>query len=340
MQTETVRETSVTEIVKAQGGPEDAVVVTGENFEAYADKMLAKPGAEPEEKKEPTPEEKGAAELKEIEDKKAAAKAKADADAEEIDHPEPSKKERLNSRFSELTKARKEAEAKAEREVTAAREARERADAIQQERDALKAKYEPPKSDELGPEPQPSQFTDAGEYGKALKDWTAQATRREDAKKAADAQAKQEADARTKAWTEREAKARNDIPDYEKKLADSPVMVSDNMRDAIIESEVGPQILVHLAENPDLAREFGKMTVGKMLKEFGKLEAGFLKAEKPEPALKLVPKKEVEMSDAPKPIKPLGGGGAPVVRLSGSDEVPKGWTYDDWKAAYNAGQIK
>lgn len=310
-------------------------VVTGENFDAYvAEKLPSKPAPVVED----APEEKAKKELAEIEAKKAKGAVKAEEVDEEIDHPDKDKKKGINERFSKITTDRKNAEAKAEKEAKVAAEARARAEKAEQEVQALRAKYEPPKTDELGPEPLPAQFTDIAEYSKALKDWTAEKTRTDDAKARAQERQKQEQEVLAKAWKERQAAFEAETPDYQKTIAESSVKVSNEVRDAIFDSEVGPKILHHLAKNPDVAERIGKMNGGKALKEIGKLEAFFTTPAKEEKTEKQT---IAEISKAPTPITPIktSGTGA-TVTLTGSDEVPKNLSYEDWKALRRGGKIK
>lgn len=325
--------TTVAAIVAKQE-PSRVTVVTADNYEAYVDEKLGV--------KQPSPEEKAAKELEKIEaDKKAKKPAETDVEAEAgvSEHLPKDKKGKLNERFSELTAARKEAEAKAEKsaaEAKVAREAREQAEADAR---ALREKYEPVKTDP-DPEPQPSQFTEIGEYTKALKEWAADNTRREDAKKAQEKRAADERETVSKAWGERQTATKKELEDYEKVISESSVKVSDQVRDAILESELGPKILYHLAKNPDVAEKIGQLTVGKALKQIGVLEAtlGGTKADKVE---QKEPKTPVaEISKAPAPITPLRGANAPVSNLSGNDVVPSSMTYDDWKKLRVAGKIK
>lgn len=346
-----VHETSVGKIAAKQPAPRgakaDAVVVTPENFSEYVTTQLAPKGPEAERVAAAEAEAKKAAEEKEAEEKKAAkAPAKAEAQAEpapeEIDHPDSGKKDKLNKRFSELTEKRRAAEAKAEAAAKAAAEERAAREAAERARDELRAKYEPPKPDNLGPEPQPEQFTDAREYGKALKDWTAENTLREEAGKRAKEQREREAEAQSKRWQEREEATKKELPDYTEKLSAAVnVKISDQARDAIVRAENGPRILYHLAEHPEVADALAKLTVGEMYMEIGRLSAtlggkpasaAVQKDEKPAP--------KAEISRAPEPISPLRNAAAPVVHLSGHQEVPKAWTYEDYKAARKAGQIK
>lgn len=343
MQIEHQPETTVGAIVEAnkapvKGAKADAVVLTNENKAEYDDKILGggKEGAEAD-----TPEAKAAAEHAKIEADKVAKKAKDAVENEEIDHPDKTKKERLNGRFSELTKARKEAEAKAEAAAKTAAEERTARETAEMERNALKAKYEPPKSDELGPEPLPDQFTDVGEYAKAIKDYTAEKTRKEVAAKAESERQTKERESIGKAFKERQDAAKARIPDFDEKVGASNVQISDQARDAIARSEVGPEIQYHLATHPEEAVALGKLTVGEMYYAIGKLAATLGGSAKAAPKGNgAAPAAEAQISKAPAPITPLGNGGAPVVRLNGGQEVPKNWTYEDYKKARKSGQIQ
>lgn len=333
-------EASTAEAPKIKPG---VTVVTGENFDAYVAEKLP-PKLAPVVEEKDTPEAKAKAELAEID---AARKAKESKETkppkqeeseEEIDHPDKDKKKGINERFSKITTDRKNAEAKAERETKSAAEARARADKAEQEAQALRAKYEPAKTDELGPEPLPAQFTDINEYSKALKDWTAEKTRSDDNKKRVEERNKQEQEAVVKAWKERQDAFKAETPDYEKVISESAVKVSDQVRDAILDSDVGPKLLYHMAQNPDVAEKIGKMSVPKALKEIGKLEAFFSAPPKDEKTEKQT---IAEISKAPAPITPIKTSGtAATVHLSGSDEVPKNLSYEDWKALRKGGKIR
>lgn len=326
--TNTEANTTVATIVAKQE-PSRITVVTPDNFQSYVDDQLGV--------KKETPEEKAAAELVKVEEEKKARKAaETDVEADVAEHLPKDKKGKLNERFSEITEKKKAAEAKAaaaEAKVTEERQAREKAE---QEAAALKAKYEPVKT-EQDPEPQPTQFTDVNEYAKALKEWTADNTRREDAKKAQEQRVANEHAETVKAWSARQEAARKEIPDYDKTIAESAVKVSDQVRDAILESEAGPQILHHLAKNPDVAEKIGQMRLGSALREIGKLEATLGKAEAPQKEAKTT---VAEISKAPAPITPLRGANAPVANLSGTDVVPPAMDYDQWKKLRQAGKIR
>lgn len=341
---ETVKEVAAVEkpaVGSIEGRP-GVTVVTPENFKEYVNEKL---GVEPEEAEpNPDPEAVAAEELKAIETDKAAKEAEAKGPKEgDVDGTKVFFKGKwvgkhdFNYRLHVQTEAKtKEAEAKVAEAASKAKLAEELRVAAEKREADLKAKYEPPKGD-LGPEPEPAQFTDLVQYAKAIKEWVAEKTTRE----VEDKQSKEKQDAARaetmKAWTERQAAARLELPDYTQKIDAADVRVSDQMREAIVESEVGPKILYHLAEHPEVAEAMSRLTVGRMLREFGKLEATLGGQAKPG-AKSEAP--VVEISKAPEPITPLKAVNAPAGVLHGHDEVPKGMTYDVWKKKWDAGQIK
>lgn len=325
-------ETNVGAIVKSNEEKSRVTVVTSENFDQYVNEKMGLAN--------PDPEAKAKEEAAKVEAEKAARKAQeGDVEGEEgvADHLPKDKKGKLNERFSKITADRKAAEEKAANEAAARRAAEEKAAKAEAEAAALRQKYEPVKT-EPDPEPQLSQFTDVNEYAKALKEWTADNTRREDARKAQEAQALKARQEAAEAWTKRQEAAKKELPDYEKKLTESTVKVSDQVRDAIIDSEVGPQILYHLADHPDEADRIGKMTVAGALRAIGRLEAALTKAEGKE-AKETAKTPIAEISKAPAPISPLKANGEPVATVMRGTEEFHG-TFEEYKAKRAAGKIK
>ena len=235
---------------------------------------------------------------------------------------------KLERRFSEITKQREQARQEAQRE----REARE---ALETRLKELEAKVNPPAQaeDELGEEPKPEQFSDMFEYARALAEFTADKKLMERDREEKARQAKAEQEAKFQAWADRVNAAKNELPDFDDMVQSSDVRVSDPVRDAIIESEHGPKILYWLAENTDFAKKLADMSVVSAVREIGKIEARFDKAEKPEP------KPVVGKSKAPAPISPLRGA---VNTVDGNLDADGNFhgTYQQWKAARQARKIR
>ena len=240
---------------------------------------------------------------------------------------------KLEKRFSELTKARKEAEAKAEAE----RQAREELEARlrqYEERSAPQQKVEDP----IGAEPRADQFDDAFEYAKALAEWSAEKALYERDQQEAIRRAEEERSKVLKTWSEKLAKAKPNLADFDEVIESTQVVVSNEVRDAIIESDVGPEILYHLASlDTEEAEKFQNLPVHKALKEIGRLEAKYEKQaiaeEKP------VSKPVTQKSKAPAPLSPIKATGSAMETPIGSDGEFHG-SYQAWKAARKAGKIR
>ena len=231
---------------------------------------------------------------------------------------------KLEKRFSELTKQREMARQEADRE-------RQRAADLEARLEALERGSKPVKQDEPNKEPQPSDFTDAFEYAKALAEYsTAKALENRD-KQESERKANEERQKVMTSWQTKLEAAKSELPDYEDMIASSDVVVSDQVRDAILESDVGPKILYHLAENPEVATKISGLSLTSALREIGKLEARFEKtAEAPKPA--------VRKSNAPAPINPIRGGSNVDVPMTADGEFTG--SIQQWKELRKAGKIR
>jgi len=287
-------------------------VLTGENAaEFYANRLgLAESPTEAvaEEPSEPT---------EVVEEQSEPEEAEAEAKPQEEKKQNP----KLERRFSEITKQREEArkEAQAERERREALEARLAALETQSKPQAVVADQEP----------QPSQFNDAFEYAKALAEYTADkriAEMKQEEAKAKEAVERQKV---IDQWTQKVQKAKAELPDFDDMVASSDVVVNDDIRDAILESDVGPQVLYHLAENTDYAKKIASMSPKQALREIGKLEARFEKTEESKPVAK---------SKAPAPISPIRSSGKADLPISANGEFHG--SYQAWKEARKAGRIR
>ena len=247
---------------------------------------------------------------------------------EEAKKQEPEKqKDKLNKRFDKVTQRAKQAEAEALelREKLKSYEAR------------VNPQAEPEKVKAEG-KPQASQFNDAFEYAEALAEWSAEnALKQRDAEEAG-RKAKETQEKILKSWNEKIAKAKSNLPDFDVMVQSSNVVVGDEIRDSILESDVGPQLLYFLASDEDFAKRLTEMPVVKALREIGKLEAKFeAKEEKPRKAEKV--RETVSSSKAPEPIKPLSGGKVGNDVLLDTNGEFHG-TYAQWKAARQSGKVR
>ena len=231
---------------------------------------------------------------------------------------------KLEKRFSELTKQREQAkaEAQAERQQREALEARLR---------VLEQQATPQQAKNIDEEPQPGQFQDAFEYAKALAQYSTEKALNERDQQEANRRANEERHKVIQSWSSKLEKVKADLPDYDEIVSTANVVVSDDIRDSILESDVGPRILYHLADDLEYAQRLAQMPTRKALIEIGKLEKLYEKSEaKPDTVAK---------SKAPAPIKPLkAGNGQADIPINSSGEFHG--TYQAWKEARRAGKIR
>lgn len=290
-------------------------VLTSENAAAFYAKKLDL------EVKPPEPEEPA----KPVEPVEAATE-EPDEPAEEIkeeDKEEPKKEpSKVAKRFSEITAQRKAAEARAA-------EAEAKAAAAEARAKQLEQKLTPKEEVKTG-EPKPEDFKDAFEYAKALAKYEAkteiEAARREEQKKALEQQNAN----RLKNWQERAEHYGKQHEDFAPALQE--VMLTPIMKQVIIDSDLGPEVLHYLHQNHEEVERIRNLNDGDSIKALGRLE-GRLEAK---PVVKET--KVAELSKAPAPITPLDGGKTPPeVPVNRAGEFTG--DYQQWKALRKAGKI-
>jgi hypothetical protein len=243
---------------------------------------------------------------------------------------------KLEKRFSELTKARKQAEenaakAQAEKEALEAR--------LREYEDRQAPQQQQVDENPIGREPRPDQFDDAFEYAKALAEWSAEKALYDRDQQEANRRVEEERQKVLKTWSEKLEKAKPSLADFDEVIESTQVVVSNEVRDAIIESDVGPEILYHLASlDGEEADKFQALPVSKALREIGKLEARFERQEAAEETA-VRSKPVVQKSKAPAPLSPLKATGSAMESLIGSDNEFHG-SFQAWKAARKAGKIR
>jgi hypothetical protein len=299
-----------------QSEKEASQVLTSENAaDFYFSKMGIAPKSEPVAEVEETPSEPVE------ENSESVSEEEKEAKPTEERKPNP----KLEKRFTDITRQREEARKEAQTE----REARAK---LEEEVKTLR-QQSAPKATNVDAKPNPNQFEDAFEYAEALAEWsTEQALVRrdqEDVNRRADAERQKV----IQTWASKVATTKFEFPDFDDMVASSDVVVPDHVRDAILESEVGPRILYELADNAELAKKITGMSLSASLREIGKLEAKF------ESKTETKPSNPVGRSKAPTPINPIRGTGNSMSVEVDSNGAFHG-TYQAWKAARKAGKIR
>jgi SpoU rRNA methylase family enzyme len=303
----------------------DADVVTGETLAQYqADKLgWTQESAEDAEIEEIDSALEGAIEVEKPE-------VETEVETEEGEKKPIKPKSKLEQRMSDLANARRAAEERADAAERRAQEAEAKLKPAEPE-----PKTEPIKPAEVPGKPKASDYTDAFEYAEALSDWKVKEAFAAKDRSDAAARAQQEREKVASTWAERQAQVTEEFPDYMEITGKLNVVVSDELRDAIIDSEVGPRILYHLAQNPAEAKALAAMKPGAALKAIGKLEAKYEPAAESAPKIpqKILPKP----SKAPAPIKPLKGGEVSDTRVNSDGEYTG--SYDQYVADRKAGKV-
>jgi hypothetical protein len=294
-------------------------VVTSENaVEFYTNQLGLADNIEP-------PEAESVKKDSEPAQDKEQSEPEAKEEAKEQD-PEKSK-EKLNKRFDKVSKRAKEAEARSAQ--------------LEKELAELRANGNPAPQEQKpvnNGKPRAEQFDDAYQYAEALAEWSAeQALLRRDAEEVAK-KAQEAANKQAESWNQKLEKAKKELPDFDRIVQSSNIEISDEMKKAILESDIGANLLYELASDEEYTQSLVAMDSVKALKELGKLEARLeAKAEKKPKADKV--KEIVRSSNAPEPIKPLTGGKAGADVLVDTNGEFHG-TYAQWKAARQQGRVR
>jgi hypothetical protein len=264
-----------------------------------------------------------------------AAEEAKDSDAKPVEEATTQEQEqegkksnpKIERRFSELTKQREEARREAER----LRGEKEALEAKLREREAPTPTPEPVQRADPADKPQADDYADAFAYAEALAIWSAEQALLARDRAEQERKTKAEQETAAKAWEQRIAKASREIEDYQDVVEGSDVQVSDQVRAAILDSELGPQLIYHLAKNPDVAERIAGMTVMGALRELGRIEA---RLSDDVPAARPA----ARPSKAPPPINPIRAT-RPVEDYQTSNGEFNG-DFRQWKEARRAGRIR
>ena len=241
---------------------------------------------------------------------------------EEVKEEQKKPNPKLERRFSDLTKQRELARQEAAEE-------RRRREELEQRLKDLETKAKPAPTQSPDAKPTPDQFNDAFEYAEKLAEWSANQALKQREKQEAERKAAESRDQLVKSWQQKIQTVKAELPDFDDMVASSDVRVNDAIRDAIIESDVGPKLLYTLAENPELADKLNGMSVTSALRELGKLEAKFEKTEKPAAS-------RPRAADPITPIRAVAAGRESGVDADGEFRG----NFQDYRALRKAGKIR
>lgn len=250
-------------------------------------------------------------------DKSAKADKSEDDDEGGDDLPEKARKV-----IGKKHRAMKEAEEFGRREYSERRAAEERAAKLERELEEERAKSRPAPAKKEPPKP--ADFANAADYTEALVKFRLDEERAKDKAEAEAKRVAEETQARQKKFADRAKIVIEQHPDYEE-VVDSIKgtdleKVHVDVIEFIQESDLGPDLIYHLAKHPDELQRIRTLSPKRQLGELGKLEARLEKASEPTPKLTEVAEgadpnaKPAKVSKAPAPIAPLGTEGNLVVK--------------------------
>ena len=155
--------------------------------------------------------------------------------------------------------------------------------------------------------PDPNNFANDADYHRAVGRWEAsQEARGREAQQAQERAQMERAQPQRQAyatmeesWTKREADFTKTTADYEAKVTpflDDLQHFADATRQAVVESDMGPALLYHLATNPEEAERIADLSPARQMAELGKLEE------------RLSSRRARSASNAPTPPNPTRGG--------------------------------
>lgn len=245
-----------------------------------------------------------------------------DAGAGEVPPPKP--RQPFGERLGDMARQRREAEERADRLAKIAEDALAAVDRLTKAREPQPEPPPPPPA-----RPTRDAFDSPDAYDSALIEWSAgEATRRAVAefdRRQAETLAQQEQQRQQQAqeqaqqsvvqqWQEKRAKSLERHADYAEVAEREDVIVSDAMRDAILQSDEGTEIAYHLGLHPEEAERIRQLPPLRQIVEIGKLAAAVSAPPRAQP------------SRAPAPITPVGNNSAATER------VPNEMSTEEWAA--------
>ncbi len=213
--------------------------------------------------------------------------------AETPAEPEKSEQERDDSgkfqkngtqaRFDELTRQRYEAQ----REAAYWRE------------QAMAQQPKPKEPEQPQAKPVAANFESYEAFVEAQTEWAVKQALAERDRADQQRQRASQAQAQAQSWAERVNSAKTELPDFDLVMSSSTAPMSQAMAEAIRESEQGPKVAYHLAQNPAEAARIAQLSPLAAAREIGKLESS-LSAPKAQ---------EKRTTQAPAPAKTAVGSG-------------------------------
>lgn len=174
--------------------------------------------------------------------------------------------------------------------------------------------------------PTEDQFESYGDFVEALTDWKADQREASRTQTEATDATKEAEQHRGAAWAARIGEAKSTIADFDAVMDKADTPTAPHVANAIMDADRGPELLYHLAHNPELVDKLNGMSPMRAAIELGRIETTLdAPAERPKP-------RETTQSKAPAPITPVQPGASTSkdpAKMSQSE-------YNEWRK----GQLK
>lgn len=169
--------------------------------------------------------------------------------------------------------------------------------------------------------PKIDDYDSQADYLEALTDWKVDQKAKEYNQKAQQETLKSQYQNRLTDFQKKGAEFSKSVTDYSDVLDDvSDVMLSPGMQEAIIDSEIGPEILYNLSKNRKELERINQLGLVAQAREIGKLEANLSKSDDSRPEVKT-------KTAAPPPPKPVG-----TKSPSKTAKDPSDMSFEEYKA--------
>jgi hypothetical protein len=175
--------------------------------------------------------------------------------------------------------------------------------------------------------PTADQFEDYGDYVEALTDWKVADRERTNVQSQTEKAAGAVESSRNDLWGAKVSEAKTTIADFDAVMEKADTPTKPHVADAIMDADRGPELLYHLARNPEIVGKLNEMSPYRAAIELGRIEATLeAPAEKPKP-------RETTTSKAPAPITPVQPG-------SSAAKDPSKMSMDEYTAYRKANGVR
>lgn len=169
---------------------------------------------------------------------------------------------------------------------------------------------------QASPAPQAHEFPTDEAYDAAMRQYEIKQAARdvmaESAKETADRFEQDAQRAVAETYNQRVQDATVRIPDFVEVVSKADIQISDALRDALMDSDQGPDIVYQLAKDPAHAERLSQMDARQLYREIGRMEAMMLKnGTSPGGPAPAAPVPAARTTSAPPPARSTATGGAP-----------------------------